>query len=39
MEAMQCIAIEAFGGPEMLVPAERPVPHAGPGEVLIRVAA
>jgi NADPH:quinone reductase len=27
------------GGPEVLVPVDRPVPQAGPGEVLIRVAA
>ncbi|MGK6318122.1 NAD(P)H-quinone oxidoreductase [Sphingomonas sp. DT-204] len=27
------------GGPEVLVPVERPVPRPGPGEVLIRVAA
>jgi len=27
------------GGPEVLVPVERPVPQPGPGEVLIRVAA
>ena len=35
------IAIDpaAAGGPEVLVPVERPVPTAGPGEVLIRVAA
>ncbi len=35
------IAIEASqpGGPEVLVPVERPVPQPGAGEVLIRVAA
>ena len=27
------------GGPEVLVPVERPVPRPGPGEVLVRVAA
>jgi len=27
------------GGPEVLVPVERPVPRAGPGEYLVRVAA
>ena len=27
------------GGPEVLVPATRPVPNPGPGEVLIKVAA
>jgi len=33
------IEIEAPGGPEMLVPAIRPVPEPKPGEVLIRIAA
>src|SRR5215203_6176286 len=33
------IAIRAPGGPEMLVPEERPVPVPGPGEILVRVAA
>jgi len=37
--AMKCIEIRAYGGPEMLVPAERPVPVPGAGEVLIRVGA
>lgn len=36
---MQAIDPEAHGGPEVLVPVERPVPQPGPGEVLIRVAA
>ena len=27
------------GGPEVLIPVERPVPQPGPGEVLIKVAA
>lgn len=36
---MKCIAIEAFGGPEVLVPAQRKRPVAGAGEVLIAVAA
>ncbi len=27
------------GGPEVLVPVERPVPKPGPGELLIKVAA
>jgi NADPH2:quinone reductase len=36
---MQCIEIRAFGGPEMLVPAQRPVPVPGVGEALIRVGA
>jgi putative PIG3 family NAD(P)H quinone oxidoreductase len=37
----QMIAIdpEEPGGPEVLVPVERPVPRPGPGELLIRVAA
>lgn len=38
-EAMTCIEIGAPGGPEVLRPARRPVPAAGSGEVLIRVAA
>lgn len=38
-ESMTAIAIREPGGPEMLVPEQRPVPQAGPGEVLIRVAA
>ena len=33
------IQIKAPGGPEMLVPATRPVPEPKPGEVLIRIAA
>src|ERR1700726_3044739 len=33
------IEIKAPGGPEMLVPAPRPVPEAKAGEVLIRIAA
>lgn len=36
---MTAIEISTPGGPEVLVPAERPVPAAGPGEVLIEVAA
>ncbi len=36
---MRAIEIRGFGGPEVLVPAERPVPVPGPGEVLVRVAA
>jgi NADPH2:quinone reductase len=36
---MRAIRIDAFGGPEVLVPVELPDPVAGPGEVLIRVAA
>ena len=33
------IAIRAPGGPEMLVPDERPMPAPGPGEILVKVAA
>src|SRR3954469_2610848 len=36
---MIAIAIREPGGPEVLVPAERPVPAIGPHDVLIRVAA
>ena len=36
---MRAIEISAAGGPEVLVPVERPDPVAAPGEVLIRVAA
>lgn len=36
---MKCIAISAYGGPEVLVPATRDKPVAGAGEVLIRVSA
>jgi putative PIG3 family NAD(P)H quinone oxidoreductase len=36
---MTAIEISTPGGPEVLVPADRPVPVAGPGEVLIEVAA
>jgi len=36
---MTAIAIRAPGGPEMLVPEERPVPSPGAGEILIKVAA
>jgi putative PIG3 family NAD(P)H quinone oxidoreductase len=38
-EVMTAIDPEAAGGPEVLVPVERPVPVPGPGEVLIRVEA
>jgi NADPH2:quinone reductase len=38
-ENMRVIEISSFGGPEVLKPAERPVPKPGPQEVLIRVAA
>jgi putative PIG3 family NAD(P)H quinone oxidoreductase len=36
---MTAIAIRAPGGPEVLVPQERPVPAPGTGEILIKVAA
>ena len=36
---MTCIEITEPGGPDVLAPATRAVPTAGPGEVLIRVAA
>jgi putative PIG3 family NAD(P)H quinone oxidoreductase len=38
-KTMTAIEIKAFGGPEALVPASRPVPTPGPGEVLVKVAA
>jgi NADPH2:quinone reductase len=36
---MTAIAIRAPGGPEVLVPEQRPVPTPGPGEILVKVAA
>jgi NADPH:quinone reductase len=36
---MTVIAIRAPGGPEMLVPEERPLPQPGTGEVLVKVTA
>src|SRR5215468_7966947 len=36
---MTVIAIRAPGGPEVLVPEERPVPQPGAGEILVKVAA
>jgi putative PIG3 family NAD(P)H quinone oxidoreductase len=36
---MIAVDIREFGGPEVLVPVERPRPSAGAGEVLVRVAA
>ncbi len=36
---MNCIEISAFGGPELLKPATRPLPVPQAGEVLIKVAA
>ena len=38
-ETMNVIEIFAPGGPEVLVPASRPVPVPGPADVLIQVAA
>jgi putative PIG3 family NAD(P)H quinone oxidoreductase len=38
-DVMTAIDPAGPGGPEVLVPVERPVPRPGPGEVLIRVAA
>ena len=38
-ETMTAIDPDAPGGPDVLVPAERPVPEPGAGEVLIKVAA
>ena len=37
--SMTAIAIRAPGGPEMLVPEQRPVPAPGTGEILVKVAA
>ena len=36
---MTAIAIREPGGPEMLVPEQRPVPAPRPGEILVKVAA
>ena len=36
---MQAIQVREFGGPEVLVEAELPDPVAGPGEVVVAVAA
>src|SRR5215813_7065575 len=38
-DRMKVVAISAPGGPDVLHPAERPVPQPGAGEVLIKVAA
>ena len=38
-ETMTVIEAKGHGGPEVLVPATRPVPVPGPGEVLIAVKA
>ncbi len=39
MQMMNAIEISRPGGPEVLVPVQRPLPELRPGEVLIRVAA
>jgi len=39
MSTMQAIEITRPGGPDVLQLTERPIPQAGPGEVLIKVAA
>ena len=39
IDVMIAIAIREPGGPEVLIPVERPVPAIGPSDVLIRVAA
>jgi NADPH:quinone reductase-like Zn-dependent oxidoreductase len=36
---MTAIVIREAGGPDVLVPGERPVPQPGEGEVLVKVAA
>lgn len=36
---MRAVEISQAGGPEVLVPVERPTPEPGPGEVLIKVSA
>src|SRR5690348_5265953 len=36
---MTAIAIAQPGGPDVLVPEERPVPQPGPNEILVKVAA
>ena len=38
-DTMDCVAIDKPGGPEALVPARRPVPKPGKGEVLVKVVA
>ncbi len=38
-ETMTAVEITEDGGPDVLTPATRPVPEAGAGEVLIKVAA
>ena len=36
---MTAIGIKSPGGPQMLVPEERPVPQPGPGEIMVKIAA
>jgi NADPH2:quinone reductase len=38
IQIMRAIQINRYGGPEVLVHSELPVPHPGTGEVLIRIA-
>ena len=38
-ESMTCIGLPHPGGPEALVPEQRALPKAGPGEILVKVAA
>ncbi|WP_298373580.1 NAD(P)H-quinone oxidoreductase [Azospirillum sp.] len=38
-DSMRCVAITEPGGPEVLRPAQRPLPVPGPGELLVAVAA
>lgn len=38
-DAMRAVEISKPGGPDVLTPAERPVPRPGPGEVVIAVSA
>lgn len=38
-DSMEAVVFDAFGGPEVLRVAPRPMPEAGPGEVVVRVAA
>lgn len=37
-DMMQAVYIEQYGGPDMVLHGERPIPVAGPGDVLVRVA-
>jgi NADPH:quinone reductase len=38
-DSMRCVTITEPGGPEVLRPAQRPLPSPGPGELLVAVAA